>query len=155
MIIKNLVSILTSCLSLAIKCNGGDLIAIFFTGYGCGWDIIVPSGYGVPFWQTFIMFGARSGGLRETESLAFETGSCYLPPDSKAGKQEALSVEGELKERYFKLPPSKRVNYVKLGINSPFLCKWDVLLKDWQHEKEGSFFVLRNRELLSKVQVSF
>lgn len=123
-------------------------------GYGCGWDIIVPSGYGLPFWQTFVMFGARTGGLRETESLAFETGSCYMPPDSEAGKQEELRVEEEMKERYFKLPPSKRVNYVKLGIKSPFICQWDMLLMDWGQHKGDGFFVLRDKGLLNKVQVS-
>ncbi|KAJ8716050.1 hypothetical protein PYW08_013335 [Mythimna loreyi] len=123
-------------------------------GYGSGWDIILPSGYALPFWLTFIMFGARSGGLREKESLAFEMGECYLPPDSDAGKENERRIEIELRERYFRLPPSKRVNYIKIAINSPFVCPWNVLLTDWSDNKVNKYFVLRDRTILNDIQES-
>lgn len=123
-------------------------------GYGSGWDIIIPRGYALPFWLTFIMFGARSGGLRETESVAFEMGECYLPPDSDAGKENEKLIEIESREKYFKLPPSKRVNYVKIGINSPFICPWNILLTDWCGNQVNDYFVLRNRSLLNGIQDS-
>lgn len=123
------------------------------SGYGSGWDIILPSGYALPFWLTFIMFGARSGGLRETESLAFEMGECYLPPDSNAGKDNEKRLELELRERHFRLPPSKRGNYTKIAINSPFICPWNVLLTDWGDTQVHDYFVLRNRTILSDLQV--
>ncbi|KAI8426181.1 hypothetical protein MSG28_005116 [Choristoneura fumiferana] len=107
-------------------------------GYGCGWDIIIPSGYGIQFWQTFIMYGARSGGLRETESLAFEMGEYHFAPDSQAGKDEEKRIETELKERYFRLPPSKR---------------WELLLQDWCSSSVNDLFVLRDRKLLEQMQV--
>lgn len=125
----------------------------YFSGYGCGWDIIIPSGYGIQFWQTFIMYGARSGGLRETENLAFEMGEYHLAPDSQAGKDEEKRIETELKERYFRLPPSKRVNYNKLGINSPFICQWDLLLRDWSSNSINDLFVLRDKKVLEQMQV--
>ncbi|KAL4712027.1 hypothetical protein ACJJTC_003694 [Scirpophaga incertulas] len=121
-------------------------------GYGCGWDIIVPSGYGLIFWHTFIMFGARSGGLRETENLAFEMGECYLPPDSKSGIEEEKLKSTELRERYFRLPPSKRINYRKLAVITPFTCPWNILLKDWSNKTSNEFFILRDRKLLSVIQ---
>lgn len=121
-------------------------------GYGSGWDIIVPSGYSLPFWLTFIMYGARSGGLRETKSLAFEMGECYLPPDSNAGKDHENRIESELRDRYFRLPPSKRVNYIKLGFNSPFKCPWNILLRDWSNTNINDYFVLRNRNMLKDIQ---
>ncbi|XP_023934193.2 ribonucleases P/MRP protein subunit POP1 [Bicyclus anynana] len=121
-------------------------------GYGSGWDIIIPSGYGLPFWLTFIMFRARSGGLRETESLAFEMGDCYMPPDSQAGLVEEKRIEIELKEKYFKRPPSKRVNYIKLAVPSPFICPWNVLLKEWGNVDQEKFFVLRDRVILQELQ---
>lgn len=126
---------------------------MYILGYGSGWDIIIPSGYGIQFWQTFIMFGARSGGLRESENVAFEMGQCYLPPDSSAGKEEEERIKNELKEKYFKLPPSKRVNYIKLGIKSPFYCPWQLLLKDWNSVEVEDFFVLRDMQLLENIQV--
>lgn len=126
----------------------------FFSGYGCGWDIIVPSGYGLPFWQTFIMFGARAGGLRETESLALEMGECFLPPDSDAGKDNDKRIELELRERYFKLPPKKRENYIKLGIISPFSCPWQLLLEDWINKPVQDFHVMRESKILNNLQVN-
>ncbi|KAH9630434.1 hypothetical protein HF086_016972 [Spodoptera exigua] len=121
-------------------------------GYGSGWDIIIPSGYALPFWLTFIMFGARSGGLRETESLAFEMGESHFPPDSNAGKENENRIESEMRDRYFKLPPSKRVNYNKIAINSPFRCPWNILLSDWSDDKTNEFFVLRNKTMLNEIQ---
>ncbi|CAG4947396.1 unnamed protein product [Parnassius apollo] len=121
-------------------------------GYGTGWDIIVPAGYGLPFWQTLIMFGARSGGLRETECVAFEMGECYLPPDSDAGSLEEKRIELQLKEKYFRRPPSKRVNYQKLAINSPFICPWKILLSDWSSKIINDFFVLRDKRLIDILQ---
>ncbi|XP_046969059.1 ribonucleases P/MRP protein subunit POP1 [Vanessa cardui] len=121
-------------------------------GYGCGWDIIIPSGYGLPFWLTLIMFGARSGGLRETENLAFEMGQCYLPPDSEAGRLEEIRIESELKEKYFRRPPSKRVNFVKLAVPYPFICPWKILLKDWGNNVEDKMFVLRDKKILDTLQ---
>lgn len=99
------------------------------------------------------MFGARSGGLRETENLAFEMGECDIPPDSEAGKEEQKRIESELREKYFKLPPSKRVNYLKLGINTPFICAWNILLKDWSKISCNNFFVLRIKSHLDMIQV--
>lgn len=101
------------------------------------------------------MFGARTGGLRETESIAFEMGECFLPPDSEAGSENEKRIDSELRERYFKLPPSKRVNYVKLGINSPFICPWKLLLKDWAGQNVDSFYVLRDWRLLEELQVIY
>ncbi|CAH0398801.1 unnamed protein product [Chilo suppressalis] len=121
-------------------------------GYGSGWDIIIPPGYGLQFWQTLIMFGARSGGLRESENLAFEMGDCYLPPDSNSGKEEEIRIETELREKYFRLPPSKRVNYIKMGIVTPFICPWKILLRDWSNSSTDNFFVLRDRRLLQRLQ---
>lgn len=125
----------------------------FISGYGSGWDIILPSSYALPFWLTFIMFGARSGGLRETESIAFEMGECYLSPDSDAGKDNEKRIELELHNRYFSRPPSKRVNYTKIAINSPFICPWNTLLNDWSDNQVRDYFVLRNKTILSDIQV--
>ncbi|OWR43157.1 hypothetical protein KGM_213530 [Danaus plexippus plexippus] len=122
-------------------------------GYGSGWDIILPAEYGLPFWLTFIMFGARTGGLRETESVALEMGEIYMPPDSEAGLLEEMRLESELKEKYFRRPPSKRVNYIKLAVPSPFKCPWSVLLKDWSDNKQEKFYVLRDKVLLEELQV--
>lgn len=55
-------------------------------GYGCGWDIIAPAGYGMTIWLALIMWGARPGGLREFNSIAREMGTEEHLPDTVAGK---------------------------------------------------------------------
>lgn len=116
----------------------------------------------MPLWLSFILRGARAGGLRETEMTHFEckTLSNFLPPDSAAGKAESESKFLEHKERYFKLPPSKRPNYLKLGIPCPFDFKWNLLTKDWAERSNGiddavqtkeKWKVLRNRHHLNEL----
>ncbi|KAK9751294.1 Ribonucleases P/MRP protein subunit POP1 [Popillia japonica] len=125
------------------------------SGFCDGWDVIIPSGWGQPTWLSFIMWGARAGGLREAESNLFEMGFPYsLQPDMKSGEIEDLRYTNLYKDRYFSLPPNKRMNYNKFSIVSPFDCKWKVLLKDWNCFPSGTnnFYVLRDRILLRKIQ---
>lgn len=57
-------------------------------GYGGGWDIIVPAGYGLSTWMCLIMWGARAGGIRETETICREGGSDEFLPDTPSAQQE-------------------------------------------------------------------
>jgi ribonuclease P/MRP protein subunit POP1 len=73
---------------------------------------------------------------------------------------------------FFRLPPDKRPNYVKLGTTSPFICSWDVLVNDWsQRTSENAavlckteyqpssssikFFVLREKKKLECLKAVF
>lgn len=55
-------------------------------GYGSGWDVICPARYAMSLWLTFIMWGARPGGLRELDSVAREAGAEHHLPDTVAGE---------------------------------------------------------------------
>lgn len=125
-------------------------------GYNSGWDIIIPAGYGMAFWLSLILRGARAGGLREASQLLFENGICDFQPDTLAGKSESIRQEIILKDRYFKLPPKKRVNYRKLSINSPFICRWKELIINWNGNKDihDDYFVMRDKKILQELQVS-
>lgn len=46
----------------------------------------------------------------------------------------------------YRLPPDKRPNYVKLGITSPFICSWDVLVNDWSQRTPESLITLSKTE---------
>lgn len=120
------------------------------TGLGSGVDIIVPSNWAMPFWLACILRCVRIGALRESTSIAFEYQNTLSPdvndPDTPAYEREALSTKLELRKKYFRYPPNRRVNFVKLGISSPFFCEWKLLMKEWVGAEE--FCVLRNRRLL-------
>ncbi|KAH8281246.1 hypothetical protein KR018_002097 [Drosophila ironensis] len=141
-------------------------------GYGSGWDVIAPAGYGMILWLTLTMWGARPGGLRELESVARESGTDLHLPDTVAGKsvlpssfselltrtlifagiQEAAVATQERRVRYFRLPPGKRINYRKLAICSPFSAPWKQLVRDWSSRKaEDSYFVLRYHQQLETI----
>ena len=105
-------------------------------GRGSGWDIIIPKGWGKAFWLSLVYRGARCGGIHELENNALEEGSLLYPhdyPDSAGGKKHQLEVEFLSVEKYNRRPPSKRPNFVKLGVVSPFYCAWLSLVKSW-HE---------------------
>lgn len=123
-------------------------------GYGCGWDVIIPSGWAQPFWLCLVMFGARTGGLRETHSLNFECRqSDFLAPDTRAGAVEEKHFTEIHKERFFRMPPNKRINYTKFAIASPFNFNWKMLIHDWNKNDVQDFFVLRNKIVLHTIQV--
>ncbi|XP_031825844.1 POP1 ribonuclease P/MRP subunit [Nomia melanderi] len=120
------------------------------TGLGSAIDIILPAGWAMPFWLSCIFRCVRVGALRESKSIAFEYGNIKSPdindPDTPAYAREALSTKTELIEKYLRYPPNRRVNFIKLGISTPFYCEWNILMKEWTNVE--NFFVLRDRTLL-------
>nr|CAD7401532.1 unnamed protein product [Timema cristinae] len=101
-------------------------------GFSSGWDIIAPCGYGMPLWLGLHFQGARAGGLRDASALEFESRQeSPLPPDTAAGRIEAKTLQAQLFDKHFRKPPDKRPNFIKLGITSPFLCEWDILVQEW------------------------
>ncbi|XP_020293800.1 ribonucleases P/MRP protein subunit POP1 isoform X2 [Pseudomyrmex gracilis] len=119
-------------------------------------DVIIPSGWAMPFWLALILRCARVGALRESRSIAFETLKRNTPdvndPDSPAYMREASNTKEELTKKYFCYPPNRRVNYTKFGISSPFSCDWKILTREWSGAE--NFYVLRNRELLLHLRAS-
>lgn len=128
-----------------------------FKGYGCGWDIILPSAWAQPVWLSLVMWGARAGGLREMDSVRFESDQQpFLLPDTEAGRTEEKTLSSTFSDKFFKLPPNKRPNYNKFGISSPFNWNWKLLLQEWGCDADlaSNFYVLRCKKLLGNLQVT-
>ncbi|KAJ8924560.1 hypothetical protein NQ315_000709 [Exocentrus adspersus] len=120
-------------------------------GYGTGWDIIIPSGWAQPVWISLIMWGARPGGLKQTNMIAFETNQPnFLYPDTSAGATEETAISNQYRERYFRLPPNKRTNYTKFKITSPFAWNWNFLLAEWNEHGNPveDFFCFKRSEAI-------
>jgi len=127
-------------------------INFYIIGYGSGWDIVLPAGWAMPFWLGLIANGCQPGGLRETMTMVLER--ClprYDEPDTDAGKIRATFKKEEAMQKHFKLPPQMRVNYIKLGFQTPFHCPWDVLCNEWALSSDCNF-VLRNTKILNRLQ---
>uniref|UniRef100_A0A8C5RLN2 POP1 homolog, ribonuclease P/MRP subunit n=1 Tax=Laticauda laticaudata TaxID=8630 RepID=A0A8C5RLN2_LATLA len=113
----------------------GKLLGDDRLGWGSGWDIYLPKGWGMAFWLPFIYQGARVGGLQEALKHSLYKGIPHVPhdyPDCPAGSQVAKELEENLLEKFKRRPPAKRANYIKHGTLAPFLCPWDKLTQDWE-----------------------
>ncbi|KAM6412890.1 ribonucleases P/MRP protein subunit POP1 [Pluvialis apricaria] len=110
-------------------------------GWGSGWDIYLPKGWGMAFWIPFIYRGVRVGGLQEALKHSEYQRTPHTPndfPDCQAGMQFAKELETSLLEKFKRRPPAKRPNYVKLGTLSPFVCPWGQLTKNWEGRMKAS-----------------
>ncbi|NWI22539.1 POP1 protein, partial [Sula dactylatra] len=110
-------------------------------GWGSGWDIYLPKGWGMAFWIPFIYRGVRVGGLQEALKHSEYQRTPHTPndfPDCQAGMQFAKELETSLLEKFKRRPPAKRANYVKLGTLSPFICPWGQLTKNWEGRMKSS-----------------
>ncbi|NXL92404.1 POP1 protein, partial [Alectura lathami] len=111
-------------------------------GWGSGWDIYLPKGWGMAFWIPFIYRGVRVGGLQEASKHSEYQRTPHTPndfPDCPAGVHtntgnKRFNLFGLL----FRRPPAKRANYVKLGTLSPFICPWGQLVKSWEGRVKAS-----------------
>lgn len=68
-------------------------------GYGSGYDVIIPAGYGVSTWMCLIMWGAKPGALRENETIAREALEDEFLPDTQTALDNAIALETELRQR--------------------------------------------------------
>lgn len=103
-------------------------------GYGSGWDVVIPRGWGMAFWLGLIYRGARSIGLEELKRINYEAAHLPFPdfyPDSKSGKEFQLTAYQRLSSKYERMPRSKRPHYKKLKVQTPFHCPWQELCDEW------------------------
>ncbi|XP_048363390.1 ribonucleases P/MRP protein subunit POP1 isoform X2 [Sphaerodactylus townsendi] len=109
-------------------------------GWGSGWDILLPKGWGMAFWLPLIYRGARVGGLQESLKHSLYKRTPHAPndyPDCPAGVQFAREEERYLLDKFKRHPPAKRPNYIKHGTLAPFFCPWEQLTLDWKVRNEA------------------
>lgn len=63
-----------------------------------------------------------------------------------------MNINTLLFYRYFRHPPNKRQNYLKLSIASPFKCVWSQLVQEWCTPSiDSKFYVLRDKNKLREI----
>ncbi|KAG0273111.1 hypothetical protein BGZ95_011061 [Linnemannia exigua] len=100
--------------------------------FECGWTMILPKGWAMPFWKSMVFAGARPGGLRERRSFHFETHQSCFPydfPNTAAYVTYAEDSKKAGEEKYGRIPVAKRFNYQKMGVEDPFGAAWVKALK--------------------------
>jgi ribonuclease P/MRP protein subunit POP1 len=94
-----------------------------------GYTILLPAGWAMPFWQSFVFTGSRISGLDERTTQCLEAGvpafpECY--PQTRAGAEWRADELKERKRRWDRRPPGKRFEYDVLGAHKPWELEWDV-----------------------------
>lgn len=127
-------------------------------GYGCGWDIVLPGGWSLPFWIALSHCEAHAAGLEELRHVDFEQSELHFPdhfPDTPAGANLNLSCYVKAAEKYDRIPPAKRINYKTLKVEAPFHFPWKELVDGWmapRFSNVNGFCCLRNRDFLQLLQ---
>ncbi|XP_058233035.1 ribonucleases P/MRP protein subunit POP1 isoform X1 [Hemibagrus wyckioides] len=106
-------------------------------GWGSGWDLLLPKGWGMAFWIPLVYCGVRVGGLQMSLKHSQNRSMPHFPhdyPDCPAGVRFQEQQEIELLENFKRHPPSKRTNYIKYGCVAPFRCKWQQLVEEWEEK---------------------
>ncbi|XP_007234784.3 ribonucleases P/MRP protein subunit POP1 [Astyanax mexicanus] len=121
-------------------------------GWGSGWDLLLPKGWGMAFWVPLVYRGVRVGGLQM--SLKHSQNKClpHFPhefPDCPAGVRFQEEQEVELLNKFKRRPPAKRTNYIKHGCLAPFRCPWQRLTEEWEKivKQDGEEGKLQSAEM--------
>ncbi|OBZ71160.1 Ribonucleases P/MRP protein subunit pop1 [Grifola frondosa] len=96
-----------------------------------GWTLIIPQGWGMPFFSSLTYTGTRVAGQRERQTQSFEAGCAYFPrdyPSTASYDMYADNREEEDRGRWERKPPAKRTNFDKVGSRSPWKPDWRVVL---------------------------
>ena len=107
------------------------------------WTLIIPWFWVLPFWyQLNKVNRVYHMGIKQFQQLAFEQRRLNFPidyPFTQVGYDEdVLYKKDVLQKLWNRKPPSKRINYMKLGslhkeslvkgeLGSPFCCDWNFL----------------------------
>jgi len=123
-----------------------------------GWNLYIPKGWAMAFFKPLVFAGARVIGLNNIYELYFEsTIPCY-PYDYIETKSYKIYIDEKAKEEedtYNRKPLSKRPNFQKLGIVSPFKPPFEYYLNmiKQQYKKDDNLplWVLNTPKLINLI----
>lgn len=96
-----------------------------------GWTLIIPAGWGMPFFSSLTHTGTRVGGQRERKTQAFEAGCAYFSRDFPFTPSYDAYMDERAKEEadaWTRKPPAKRTNWDAMQTRSPWKPDWGVVL---------------------------
>ncbi|KAI8366103.1 NUC188 domain-containing protein [Radiomyces spectabilis] len=141
------------------------------TEYTEGWIIILPRGWGLPFWKSLVFAGARVAGFDDDRAMLFESGRPCFPfdyPGNQAFDDMWKQYKDEAEAAWKRKPPAHRINYEKLDFKSPFAPDFASLVSketsdmmdvdtacNQEHSKTPSnFWLLQGSSMISKALAS-
>lgn len=106
-----------------------------------GWDVLLPATHAPEFWKSLVFAGARAIGLDDRRRLYREAGVASFPedyPETRAWGVWAQGIANLEQTKWDRKPKGKRVNYEGRNVHSPFLSRFDELVKDRQSSSSSS-----------------
>ena len=101
--------------------------------------LIFPRGYSIDLMRRFSYINTKAIGLKDLERFKTQYNQMNFPrdyPGSLAYQKYILEKTKKVLVKYYKKPPSKRVNYLKILNPSPFFSCWDILFDN--NNKDGN-----------------
>ena len=102
--------------------------------------LIFPRGYSIDLMRRFSYINTKGIGLKDLEKFKTQYDQINFPrdyPGSIAYQKYILEKTKKNLVKYYKKPPSKRVNYLKILNPSPFYTCWNIL---FDKENQGNIF---------------
>lgn len=101
-----------------------------------GYDIILPPGWSMPFWISFIYHQAMPTAQREHKRIAMECRTPHFPedfPDTYAGAYYWHFQSKKNLDEFYRHSPNNRVNHSVLAVPHPFAPNWKSLFTKQQN----------------------
>ena len=102
--------------------------------------LLFPRGYSIDLMRRFSYINTKGIGLKDLERFKTQYNQMNFPrdyPGSIAYQKYILEKTKKELVKYYKKPPSKRVNYLKILNPSPFYTCWNIL---FDKENQGNIF---------------
>ena len=102
--------------------------------------LLFPRGYSIDLMRRFSYINTKGIGLKDLEKFKTQYDQINFPrdyPGSIAYQKYILEKTKKNLVKYYKKPPSKRVNYLKILNPSPFYTCWNIL---FDKENQGNIF---------------
>ena len=117
--------------------------------------IIFPRGYSIDLMRRFSYINTKGIGLKDLERFKTQYNQMNFPrdyPGSISYQKYILEKTKKNLVKYYKKPPSKRVNYLKILNPSPFYTCWNILFdKDNKENKDKIFNSFQNINIIPSI----
>ena len=114
--------------------------------------LIFPRGYSIDLMRRFSYINTKGIGLKDLERFKTQYNQMNFPrdyPGSIAYQKYILEKTKKNLVKYYKKPPSKRVNYLKILNPSPFYTCWNILFD--KENKDNIFSSFENINIIPSI----
>lgn len=119
--------------------------------------LIFPRGYSIDLMRRFSYINTKAIGLRDLERFKTQYNQTNFPrdyPGSLAYQKYILEKTKKELVKYYKKPPSKRVNYLKILNPSPFYSCWELLFNNDKETKNTNIYnSLKNINIIPSIKL--